>query len=372
MKHRTYKAFSFQLFTDTAYNPVSNQNFIPDSPPVDRRTAQQFLTNTINQRPGELQVDAQFWKSLRYPFGYNSQRPEKRPQSYQYDPRYSDSVSRRSQPVSNEIYTEIQIHDAPSRHCKAQPQVPLYKKMGRRASDGTAYNNCEPYYDLPEYSSIASDDEMVLNNQKPRDLYKTNVTENAQSNANMSVLTYPSSAGCRLSLADDRRESTSSLTSSYADGSKDSLSSFDTNSTLTGQETDDSAILSRYRRSFQQKEEFLKMPPNAYEPNLKQREFYGRPKKLEKAQWPPNEPKQESPSRTTKPTHHNFQRVKHDIDNERDLSIQPLVAAGATNVTQQKAANTPRQASKMEVPISLDVGHMDNSSEPVEDGDDKR
>ncbi|XP_044755319.1 uncharacterized protein LOC123314236 isoform X2 [Coccinella septempunctata] len=355
-----------RLFTETAYNPVSNQNFIPDSPPVDRRSAQQFLTNTINQRPGELRVDAQFWRSLRYPFGYG-QRSEKRPQSYQYDPRYTDSASRRSHPASsNEIYAEIQIHDAPkTRHSKAQPQVPLYSKnMGRRAS----YNNYEPYYDLPEYTSIASDDEMVLNKQKQRDIYKTNNgSENAQSNANMSVLTYPSSAGCRLSLTDDRRESTSSLTSSYADGSKDSLSSFETNSTLTGQETDDSAILSRYRRSFQQKEEFLKMPAGGtYESNLKQREFYGRPKKLEKPQWPPNEPKQESPSRTTKPTHHNFQRVKHDIDNERDLSLQPLGGGGATR--------TLRESLQMTKAVSLDVDNSENANEPVtnEDGDDKR
>ncbi|XP_045473160.1 rho GTPase-activating protein 21 isoform X3 [Harmonia axyridis] len=373
-----------RLFTETAYNPVSNQNFIPDSPPIDRRTAQQFLTNTINQRPGELQVDAQFWRSLRYPFGYSQttrsqqqqqqyhhHHQDKRPQSYQYDTRYSDNASRRSQPLPNEIYTEIQIHDAPTRHTsssnsKAQPQVPLYKKMGRRASDGTAYNNCEPYYDLPEYTSIASDDDMVLNNQKPRDQY--NKTNLAQSNANMSVLTYPSSAGCRLSLADDRRESTSSLTSSYADGSKDSLSSFETNSTLTGQETDDSAILSRYRRSFQQKEEFLKMPTGV-EPNLKQREFYGRPKKLEKPQWPPGEPpkQQDSPSRTTKPTHHNFQRVKHDIDNERDLTMQQP-AVGVVQLQQQQ------KVGRTNAPASLEICRPDNLNEMAsnEDGDDKR
>ncbi|KAL3269639.1 hypothetical protein HHI36_008702 [Cryptolaemus montrouzieri] len=377
-----------RLFTETAYNPVSNQNFIPDSPPVDRRSAQQFLTNAFHQRPGELQVDAQFWRSLRYPFGYHPPRLEKRPQSYQFEQQRSeDSSLRRSQAVPNEIYTEIQIHDIPTRHSKkAQPQVPLYKKMGRRASEGNTYKNCEPYYDLPEYSSIASDDEMVFNNHKSRNSYKSsNLTDStSQSSANMSVLTYPSSAGCRLSLNDERRESSSSLTSSYAEGSKDSLSSFESNSTLTGQETDDSAILSRYRKSFQQKEEFLKMPSNPYEPTLIQREFYGRPKKLDKPQWPPNEPtKQDSPSRATKPTHHNFQRVKNDIETERDLSQQSqLIAGGVVNPGQQKGVVSPKEkvhVTRMDYiqegsPAPAHLCHPDNPNESNinDEDDDKR
>ncbi|KAK9889820.1 hypothetical protein WA026_007188 [Henosepilachna vigintioctopunctata] len=361
-----------RLFTDTAYNPVSNQNFIPDSPPVDRRSAQQFLTNTFHQRPGELQVDAQFWRSLRYPFGYHPPRIEKRPQSYQPEKhqRSADNLSRRSQAVPNEIYTEIQIHDIPTRHgSKAQPQVPPYKKMGRRSSEGNSYNNCEPYYDLPEYSSIASDDEMVFNNQKSRNFYKSpNLGgDNAsQSSANMSVLTYPSSAGCRLSLNDERRESSSSLTSSYADGSKDSLSSFESNSTLTGHETDDSAILSRYRKSFQQKEEFLKMPSSPYEPALIQREFYGRPKRLEKPQWPPNDQtRQDSPSRT-KPTHQNFQRVKNDIETERDLNqSQNIPVAGVVvSAVQKRSTKSPRdrnQVAKMDYIQELSSAAVDTS-----------
>lgn len=47
-------------------------------------------------------------------------------------------------------------------------------------------------------------------------------------------LSYVNSAGCRLSLDDGRRESSASLNSSVADGSKDSLSSYDSTSTLTG------------------------------------------------------------------------------------------------------------------------------------------
>ncbi|CAH2074480.1 unnamed protein product, partial [Iphiclides podalirius] len=91
----------------------------------------------------------------------------------------------------------------------------------------------------------------------------------------------------------NRRESDTSLPSSAAE-SKDSLGSFDSNSTLTGREIDDSIILSRIRKSLEQKEAFLRRPsqptgwvtPDAPQP-IKQREFYARPQKLQKPAWPP-------------------------------------------------------------------------------------
>ncbi|XP_026329169.1 rho GTPase-activating protein 21-B isoform X2 [Hyposmocoma kahamanoa] len=94
-------------------------------------------------------------------------------------------------------------------------------------------------------------------------------------------------------LLHDRRESDTSLPSSAAE-SKDSLGSFDSNSTLTGRELDDSIILSRIRKSLEQKEAFLRRPsqptgwvtPDA-PPPIKQKEFYARPQKLQKPAWPP-------------------------------------------------------------------------------------
>ncbi|XP_069365488.1 rho GTPase-activating protein 23-like isoform X7 [Maniola hyperantus] len=95
-------------------------------------------------------------------------------------------------------------------------------------------------------------------------------------------------------LHDGRRESDTSLPSSAAE-SKDSLGSFDSNSTLTGRELDDSIILSRIRKSLEQKEAFLRRPsqptgwvtPDAPPPPIKQKEFYARPQKLQKPAWPP-------------------------------------------------------------------------------------
>ncbi|XP_053625421.1 rho GTPase-activating protein 21 isoform X2 [Plodia interpunctella] len=94
-------------------------------------------------------------------------------------------------------------------------------------------------------------------------------------------------------LHDSRRESDTSLPSSATE-SKDSLGSFDSNSTLTGREQDDSIILSRIRKSLEQKEAFLRRPsqptgwvtPDA-PPPIKQKEFYARPQKLQKPAWPP-------------------------------------------------------------------------------------
>ncbi|XP_073944334.1 rho GTPase-activating protein 23-like isoform X3 [Choristoneura fumiferana] len=94
-------------------------------------------------------------------------------------------------------------------------------------------------------------------------------------------------------LHDGRRESDTSLPSSATE-SKDSLGSFDSNSTLTGRELDDSIILSRIRKSLEQKEAFLRRPsqPTGWvtpdvPPPIKQKEFYARPQKLQKPAWPP-------------------------------------------------------------------------------------
>lgn len=96
--------------------------------------------------------------------------------------------------------------------------------------------------------------------------------------------------------------------------------------------------MTRFRKSFEKKEEFLRRPSqpvgwktsedsNRLIPTVIQREFYSRPQKLQK-EWPPNEAPnmngQESPNKSSnnKPTHQNVQRVKVDIDLERDYNPQ--------------------------------------------------
>lgn len=187
---------------------------------------------------------------------------------------------------------------------------------------------------------------------------------------------YSGAAGCRFSLDGgiSRRDSSVSLpanglvrdSASTTEGSKDSLVSFDSTSTLTGAgqdlcSSDDSVIISRIRKSFEQKEEFLKRPNQPISLNISSgnqqqpssplisqhaviaREFYARPQKFQRPLWPPQGPgsssallyRQQSPPRSSssgksnfssssssntsnKPTHQNLQRVKSDIDSERD------------------------------------------------------
>lgn len=199
--------------------------------------------------------------------------------------------------------------------------------MGRRASEGSTfadkdiYNNCV----------VNQSNEMVVgDNPEKKNPYGGE------------PISHPALAlaGCRLSLDAGRRDSASSLTSSLADGSKDSLSSFDSSSTVTGHELDNPAM-SRIIKSFQQKEQFLNANNNVPEQSI-QREFYGRPRKLEKQVWPPQEVRQDSPSRTaSKPTHQNFQRVKNDIESERDYVLSSGGAGGNTP-PQQKIAASPK------------------------------
>jgi hypothetical protein len=199
-----------------------------------------------------------------------------------------------------------------------------------------------------------------------------NVHLTAGSVNNLQRLHYSGTAGCRLSLdgGATRRDSSVSLPSNglvrdnytASEGSKDSLVSFDSVSTLTGGQdrcsSEDSLIMSRIRKSFEQKEEFLKRPSQPISWNMSAgnqqqpssplvsqhaiiaREFYARPQKFQRPLWPPQNPgscspilyRQQSPPRssssarsnysssssTNKPTHQNLQRVKTDIDSERD------------------------------------------------------
>lgn len=338
----------FQYFAETAYNPVSNQAPRPHRSD-DKQAALRFLSQALRetQRPAAFKVDASSWRMLQNPYGY---KPQRNSYGNEQENVYSvpAEVYRPPNPrLTQNIYAEPSLHES-IRRSRAQPQVPLYRKMGRRASEGNTLSDRDSYCEISDYC-LNDPREMVVSNSKMKAVSKTAYAPDPASQSRMaaSATNYPNTAGCRLSLdGGGRRESSSSLTSSLADGSKDSLSSFDSASTLTGQETDDS-LMTRFRKSFQQKEEFLRRPSTTTEPTLIQREFYGRPKKLEKPMWPPCEPRQESPSRG-KPSHQNLQRVKTDIECERDMVYQKqngakVVSGGAAmNTSQQKGAKSPK------------------------------
>lgn len=324
-----------QFYPKIAYNPASNQQGFPDYP-CDKQTAQKILTQRLARDPNEIQIDAISWRSLQQPYTQselNSLRPTvyERSQHSAENLLYSEPRQRQ-----NQIYAEINPHDITYRKTsRAAPQVPLYKKMGRRASEGSYFSEYEPI----DYSTINTTDSEDINMKA---IYKSNYLSEC---ADTAGINYQNPNGCRVNMDASRRESTSSLSSSIADGSKDSLASYDSASTLTGHETDDSAIMTRFRQSVKQKEEFLKMPTNTTEPIRKG--FYIKPKKLERQIWPPNE--RESSSRTNKPIHQNFQRVKNDIEHERDLTTQNQnnenIGGGtaAYSMPQQYLATSPKE-----------------------------
>lgn len=315
-----------QYYTEFAYNPATNQI---------QKQNQQVKTSTFPRKGSEVQADAISWRSLQHQnyhsldYGKLNQKQTKEQHSadnilnsreYLRHQRSFDVQSHYQQPAG-------QLHEAYHRP-RAQPQVPSTKKMGRRASDGSAfadkdiYNNC----------IVSEPNEMVVGDN-PEKIQKNPYATEPMSHPALAL------PGCTLSLDAGRRDSSSSLTSSLADGSKDSLSSFDSSSTVTGHELDNN-VMSRIIKSFQQKEQFLNANNNIPDQPL-QREFYGRPRKLEKQVWPPPEPRQESPSRVAqKPTHQNFQRVKNDIDSERDYVLSS--GGVGSNGPQQKIAASPK------------------------------
>lgn len=181
---------------------------------------------------------------------------------------------------------------------RAEPQVPIYRTgrrtVSRRASEGSGMAN---EVETEKYGSM--------------DALKS------------------SNPGSRLSMESQRDSSPTS---------KESLSSYDSNSTLTGNEcSDDSVIMTRLRRSFEQKEEFLRRPshpigwltPEEASKRI-QREFYARPQKLQRQVWPPSEQqmRQQSPTRNpslerkSKPSNQNIQRIRGDFDPDNEYSNQ--------------------------------------------------
>ncbi|KAI4481989.1 hypothetical protein M0804_009008 [Polistes exclamans] len=266
---------------------------------------------------------------------YDRTRPESiysRPSSEQIYDRIKDPIYERVRSgESGGQYEKEQQQLTMLRYpisSRAEPQVPIYRPgrrvIARRASEGSGGTGQTNESEVSSYGSI--------------DALRSND---------------PSS---RLSM-DSRRDSSPI--------SKGSLSSFDSNSTVTGNEcSDDSVIMNRLRKSFEQKEEFLRRPSHPIGWSVAedasrlqqsggggssggggggggggtnsaviQREFYARPQKLQRQIWPPNEQqqRQQSPTRRmdnksngklslTKPSNQNVQRVKIDLDSESDYN----------------------------------------------------
>ncbi|XP_071555059.1 rho GTPase-activating protein 21 isoform X4 [Temnothorax nylanderi] len=267
----------------------------------------QLLREDNVQPSGRLSLDSKY--DL-----YDRTRPESvysRPSNEQLYDRINDP-----------IYERVRVSEHHPQHyyqpsllrypvSQAEPQVPIYRPIkrmvARRASEGSG-NIIDS--ETASYGSIDA---------------------------------LRSSESSRLSM-ESRRDSSPAA-------SKDSMSPYDSNSTLTGNEcSDDSVIMNRLRKSFEQKAEFLRRPsypvgwsvepsllPNFDQSAVIQREFYARPQKLQRQIWPPGQneqqQRQQSPTRRSqernvvtktvtslnKPSNQSVQRIK-DVDSNSEYS----------------------------------------------------
>ncbi|XP_034949619.1 uncharacterized protein RhoGAP19D [Chelonus insularis] len=238
---------------------------------------------------------------------YDRTRPESiysRPSSEQIYARIKDPIYERVRPDLN-TFSKSLDHQYPI--SRAEPQVPIYRPgrrvVTRRASEGSGPVESE----APAYTASDS-----LKAADPES---------------------------RLSIESRRDSSPISKDSS--------MSSYDSTSTLTGNECSDDSIMTRLRKSFEQKEEFLRRPSHPIgwllpdedtrinqNQGVIQREFYARPQKLQRQVWPPNEQNQsqqeqthQSSNKSTlertknfKPTNQNVQRVRGDMESGIDGS----------------------------------------------------
>lgn len=155
---------------------------------------------------------------------------------------------------------------------------------------------------------------------------------------------------------------------------------FKVTESFLGHEIDDT-MMTRFRKTLEKKEEFLKrpvQPVNWKPPDDKlpiQREFYGRPQKLQK-EWPPNDPCLNGQDSPKKPTHQNFQRVKIDIDIERDYlqqngkdqssknqQTQFVVGGLVSNSPLQRNSNLRQSKDKASFVTKLSRIHETNNTE---------
>ncbi|XP_076251916.1 rho GTPase activating protein at 19D isoform X8 [Rhynchophorus ferrugineus] len=309
-----------RLFPDS-HNPYSNQTPLqPEQqqsrsiPQQDR--ARQILTRHITQQQQQQQIkaDPAAWHYLQLAHHYPPNRHLLQSvQRYRGVPgndlgrqgqqRSAESIlDSRGQTNQQELYAEIlRPNEVQYRQrSRAAPQVPLFRKMGRRASEGSNVLSNTEYSGATSLTYSDEDSGHYVETMKA--IYKPSYLSSSGENMGLP------DQGYRMQSDVNRRESISSM----ADSSKDSITSCDSNSTLTGKEIDDSVRISRVRQSVRQKEEFLRTPVL--------RAFHGRPKKLEKTMWPPNDYPVQAPGRNiNKPIHHNVNRIRNDLDSEREM-----------------------------------------------------
>nr|CAD7428275.1 unnamed protein product [Timema monikensis] len=354
-----------RYFGETAHNPETNQRPLRLKSPevLDQRSK----TMIQHQQPALSTTQHHQHHHHHHHHHHHQQHNQKQHQT---------------RPAQQDLATYQEQHHS-RRGSEGSKREGGYGQVGRDYSRGV-----NPYY---SGNNEWREDMVVIGNHAQPVVSLTPSSDglgNIQYGSSNSVpaIYYP---GSRLSLDDGRRESSVSLPNAGSNSDiNTSMSSLESTSTLTGGQdgcsSDDSLIMSRIRKSFEQKEEFLRRPnqPISWNlpssPNNQQsvplsprsqavvaREFYARPQKFQRPLWPPQNPStiatthttcrhQSPPPRTTlatvktqnitnKPTHQNLRRVKSDIDSERDSLLSSSPLQSRDNKPFERASSEPRE-----------------------------
>ncbi|XP_037026187.1 rho GTPase-activating protein 21 isoform X7 [Bradysia coprophila] len=252
------------FFSETAHNPETNQR--PRQPCA--------LTGTANtpkegDTAGKFAVDGVPEKHVIKP----SKTLAVQFQRDISNSRTKDSVRNNNSANSDMIYSDPYTHY----RSRAEPQAA--SDIHRRGEEILQIHHGHA-------SSIGNGQVRLQANYNP---IQNNIYANQRRDV-APILAFDPHLSRLISSSLDRRESSASATSSVG-------SSYESGSTLTS-DLGDNAIMTRLRKSVEQKEEFLRGTPvtqsqvhgvNSDVANIRHREFYARPKRLQKTVWPPQE-----------------------------------------------------------------------------------
>ncbi|XP_076244290.1 rho GTPase activating protein at 19D isoform X6 [Calliopsis andreniformis] len=231
---------------------------------------------------------------------------------------------------------------------RAEPQVPIYRPAmrrvtSRRASEGSTGSSTINNFDAASYASTDA-----LRSCAPGSRFSIDSGRDSSPLRTDDPSAYDSTS---LRFGNGGNENRSEGRRGGSNGSRSGNGNGDDRSSI-----DDSVIMTRLRKSFEQKEEFLRRPSHPigwFLPEERSgspvrsngstaipREFYARPQKLQKQIWPPNELKQDQQSPASRGSHEKNFAAKMGLDKSSPASNQTLQRLQSDPVSEAEYSNS--------------------------------
>ncbi|XP_017760398.1 PREDICTED: uncharacterized protein LOC108550950 isoform X3 [Eufriesea mexicana] len=255
------------------------------------------------------------------------------------------------QQKQQQYYQSHQQHPSLTRAplSRAEPQVPIYRPAtrrvsSRRASEGSTSSSIINNFETTSYVSTDA-----LKSCDPVSRFSVDSRRGSSPIHVNDPLSFES--GCTLvgnETNGSRTENRNGNLSGYRMNNGNSSGST-TGINIASTNIDDSIIMTRIRKSFEQKEEFLRRPShpigwflpderpespvrNNSSAAVIPREFYARPQKLQKQIWPPNDSKQDQQPSTSRCTQDNrtFSGKLASDKSSSNQNAQRLKSSGST------------------------------------------